>query len=237
MTGRRVGASLALVTLLVLMDPHPVRGQATGAPPGADVDSWATAGIWGVFVEGGSFGYDGSSQLPGLEGGGTAGLGVLFHPGAPFPHHAVGFDFRAWWSQGSYPSLVPGAAEAITDLSTRAFALGGRVGLPPAWPVGLWLQGGLAYVEHIMRVEGLPAWFLPGIDQRWEEDDAGWSPYWGVSAEARIRSVGIGLEKRWLTANRSFDDPFGLEDVDLDGSAVLLTVTWYLGREVRSNPP
>ena len=64
MMGRRVGASLALVTLLVLLNPHPLRGQASGVPPGSDADSWAAAGIWGVFVEGGSFGYDGSSQIP-----------------------------------------------------------------------------------------------------------------------------------------------------------------------------
>lgn len=225
-TSRGLGIALAFA----LLSPGTSLAQVDPGPAGPGPGSWATRAVWGVFVEGGSLGYEASPQLPGLEGGGTGGLGILFHPGAPFPAHAIGFDFRAWWAQGSYPSRVEGAAEATTDLSTRAFALGARVGLPPAWPVGVWLQGGMAYLEHIMKVDGLPAWFLPGIDQRWEEDDAGWTPYWGIGGEARIRSVGIGVERRWLTATRSFDDPFALDDVELDGSAFLVTVTWYLGR-------
>jgi hypothetical protein len=230
MKGARCWGALALIVVVSLPGSRPGLAQETSPAGTSGLGEWARLGVWAVFGEAGSSSYEATPQLPGLDGGSTWGLGLGFHPGAPFPEHVLRLDFRAWGAQGSYPSLVDGAAEARTELTTRAFAFGGRVGLPPAWPVGVSIQGGIAYVDHIMRVEGLPAWFLPNLDQVWEEDDGGWTPYWGISGEARIRSVGIGVEKRWLTATRSFDDPFALDDVELDGSALLFTVTWYLGR-------
>jgi len=218
--------SFLLTAFLAIASPLQAQNASEAADPGA----WRTRGVGSVFVQGGSFGYDLNPQLPGLEGTATWGLGVSFFPGPPFPSNTVGFDFYAWWVSRSYPSLVPGAAEPATELNTAAFALGGRVGLPVAWPVGLSLLGGLTYVDHSMKVKGQPAWFLPGIDQTWEEDDAAWSPYWGLSAEARFGAVALALEKRWVNTAGTFDDPFALTDVDLGGSAALFTLAWLYGR-------
>jgi hypothetical protein len=92
------------------------------------------------------------------------------------------------------------------------------------------LLGGFTYIDHVMKVAGRPAWFLPGLDQTWEEEDAGWSAYWGLGTDVRFRSLAIGLEKRWVDTEGTFDDPFGLSDVDLGGAAVLVTASWYIGR-------
>ena len=204
--------------------------QAQDASEAADAGAWRTRGIGSIFLLGGSLGYDPDPQLPGLEGRATWGVGLSFFPGPPFPANAVGFDFHVWGLSRSYPSLVQGAAEPATELTTAAFALGARAGLPVAWPVGVSLLGGLTYVDHSMKVDGQPAWFLPGIDQTWEEDDAAWSPYWGVAAEARLGALALGLEKRWVETAATFDDPFALTDVELGGSATLVTLTWFYGR-------
>lgn len=215
-----------LASLLVVASPL----CAQNAPEVTDAGAWRTQGVGSVFVQGGSFGYDPNPQLPGLEGKATWGFGVSFFPGPPFPSNTVGFDLHAWWVNRSYPSLVQGAAEPATELKTAAFALGGRAGLPVTWPVGLSLLGGLTYVDHSMKVDGEPAWFLPGIDQTWETDDAGWSPYWGLAADARFGAVALGLEKRWVETAGTFDDPFALTNVELGGSAVLVTFSWLHGR-------
>lgn len=213
----------SLLAALLLVAP-PLNAQDASEVSAAG--AWRTQGVGSVFVQGGSFGYDANPQLPGLEGTATWGFGVSFFPGPPFPSNAVGFDLHAWWVSRSYPSLVPGAADPVTELNTSAFALGARVGLPVTWPVGLSLLGGLTYVDHSMKVDGEPAWFLPGLDQTWEADDAGWSPYWGLAAEARIGAVALGMEKRWVETAATFDDPFALSDVELGGSVVLVTLAW-----------
>ena len=213
---------------VLLAVASPLRAQTEPDP--AEAGAWRSRSVAAIFVQGGAFAYDPNPQLPGLEGSGTWGLGLSFFPGPPFPSHALGFDFHAWGLNRSYPSLVQGAAEPTTELSTSAFALGARAGLPVTWPLGISVLGGLTYVDHAMKVEGLPAWFLPGIGQTWEEDDASWSPYWGIAVEARLGAVAVGLEKRWVETAGTFDDPFALSDVELGGSAVLVTLTWSRGR-------
>ena len=181
MARRYLSGSLLAAVFAIVSPLH-----AQDAPEGTDARGWWTGGVGSVFVQGGSFGYDPNPQLPGLDGSATWGLGVSFFPGPPFPANTVGFDLHAWGVSRSYPSLVPGAADPATELSTSGFALGARAGFPVAWPVGLSFLGGFTYVDHSMKVGGDPAWFLPGIDQTWETDDAGWSPYWGLAAEVRF---------------------------------------------------
>ncbi len=219
--------TIYLCAVSLAVTPAYLMGQAD---PGPTAGLWKSEGVGAVVAQGGSYRYDPNPQLPGLDGGAIWSLGLSFFPGPPFPSHTVGVDFHAWGVSRSFPSLVEGAADATTELTTRAFALGGRVGLPVRWPVGMSLLGGFTYIDHVMKVAGRPAWFLPGLDQTWEEEDAGWSAYWGLGTDVRFRSLAIGLEKRWVDTEGTFDDPFGLSDVDLGGAAVLVTASWYIGR-------
>ena len=88
----------------------------------------------------------------------------------------------------------------------------------------------MTYVSHVMEVDGLPAWFLPGIGQNWEEEGGGWAPYWGLAGELRLGAIALGVEKRWVDSAASFDDPFALRDVELGGSSLLVTLAWHFER-------
>lgn len=228
MRGHSRTRGLVLASLIAGSIAAPARGQEVSE--GTSEGAWRTGGVGSVFVQGGKFGLGAHPQLPELLGGGTWGLGLSFFPGPPFPGRAIGVDFHVWGVSRSYASLVEGAADPSTELSTQAFALGGRAGLPVAWPVGVSLLGGFTYVEHVMKVRGQPAWFLPGVGQTWQEEDGGWAPYWGFAGQARFGAIAMGVEKRWVDTAGTFDDPFSLTDVDLGGSALLVTLTWYSGR-------
>jgi len=219
---------LRLIPVLCVVATAPLGAQ--DAAEQSSAEGWWARGVGSVFVFAGSMAYRPNPQLPGLEGKTIQGFGAGFFPGDPFLHHTVGIDLHAWSVDRSYSSIVPGAAEHRTELKARAFAIGTRVGLPPGWPVGAAILGGLSYIDHAMEVAGRPAWFLPGVEQTWSAEDGGWSPYWGLSVDGRIGAVSVGFEKRWIRTSATFDDPFVLRDVPLGGSSVLLTLAWYQGR-------
>ena len=174
----------------------------------------------------GHWGYDPVTALPGLRGTATGTLGVTVYPEATVG--VVGLDLDAFGLSRAYRSVVVGAAEEETSLGTAGFSLGARVGVPTSTPVGVYGAFGLAYMSHTMKVAGLPAWFLPGIGQTWEDEDGGWGGYWGGGVEARAGRVGMSLDFRSFRSTASFDEPFAMRDLPLGGTV------WYLGAFFRT---
>jgi hypothetical protein len=218
-----------MCALVLLVAPPRARAQVpepgpTGVEP--------VRGFGGVAVAGrlyvGSYGYDAVPQLPDLDGSTTYLLGATLFPGPPFPNWTIGFDFDVWGLSRTYRTVIEGASENETSLETQAFGLGLRAGLPVTLPVGLYLLAGVTYASHTMQVDMQPAWFLPNIPgNSREEEDGGWGRYWGAAFDARVKSIGVGVEYRSVRTSASFDAPFSMDDLALGGSTLYFGASWY----------
>ena len=222
-----VGSCLLLLGLLFLA-PTGSAAQGGSGSEGRGFPGAHASGAASIF--GGRYAPENEVRLPDLEAGAVWGLGGTLYPDGSFPLGSIGVDFHAWSVTRTFRSVVEGAASERTAVDTEAFAVGARAGLPTAWPVGAWVLGGLTYASHTMKVEALPAWFFPEWGQTWEAEDGGWAPYWGLAVEARVGNLGVGLERRWISAEATFEEPFAMADVGLGGTATALYMTVHLGR-------
>jgi len=226
------GAGAFLASLTVLLGPSTSLAAQEGGDPGGGggYHPWASEGIVAVRAQVGKYGYDAVPALPGLKGETAWKLGFSLYPGPPFPGWIVGLDFDVWGVSRSYTSVLEGAAESETELTTNGFGIGARIGLPVTSTIGFHVLGGFTYVDHVMKVEMLPAWFLPNLPNSREEEGGGWGPYWGLAADVRIRDFALGIEQRWVRSTATFDEQFSMTDLPLGGSTLYVGLGLYVGR-------
>lgn len=231
---RRCSHALVASAVLLCIVPGEIRAQSAGEPVVAGVDDRAeeearpAPPVWVIRVHAGSFDFEPDGRLPGLGGLGALAVSVGYVlPSAPF----LGFDFEALSGARSYdnemgdPIFVSVNDETNVDTSTASLGL--RFRFPTRAAVNVYAVGGVGYATTTMKVRGLFL-FIPGTVA---EDRSGEvTTYTGFGIEARFGSWGLSGDYRRFDHTGDFGDPFGVADVELGGTMLLMGGAWYPGR-------